>query len=54
MVSDRGAQILKELDQLDKKILQELCENGRQSNQDLAAKVGLSASPFAGFKRRIF
>ena len=36
---------MKELDHLDEKILQELCKDGRQSNQDLAAKVGLSASP---------
>ena len=33
------------LDEIDNRILAELQRNGRLSNQDLAAKVGISASP---------
>ncbi len=35
----------KKLDQIDKKILHRLQENGRISNVDLAAEVGISAPP---------
>ena len=34
-----------QLDRIDKHILQELQQNGRLSNLELADKVGLSASP---------
>ena len=33
------------LDSLDRRILRELSRDGRQSNSQLADKVGLSASP---------
>lgn len=33
------------IDEIDRRILRELSHNGRLSNQDLAAKVGLSPSP---------
>ncbi|MFZ0789633.1 MAG: Lrp/AsnC family transcriptional regulator, partial [Chromatiaceae bacterium] len=33
------------LDNFDRRILEELQENGRISNQDLADRIGLSPSP---------
>src|SRR5215472_5838088 len=41
----RGAQMAKTLDRLDRRILEELQEDARISNQELAKRVGLSAAP---------
>lgn len=45
--------MLHELDDIDQRILAELQKNGRQTHQDLSARVGLSPSPCARRIKRL-